>query len=159
MTTENTQSQENNEGSAKVDATPKLVPQSKVDALIAQTVASERAKADADREKAKKYDELLEAQKTEQEKLIGRAEKAEAKLKEYEAAEKAAKLRADIAKELDVPAHLVRGSSEEEIREHAEILKEELGATSLVLPDDGKVPSKAPEGSAEEAFVQMLEGA
>ena len=155
MTKENTQSQENNEGSGEAE---KMLSQTEVNALIAQTVKREREKADADREKAEKYDELLEAQKTEQQKLIERAEKAESKIKAMEAAEKIAALRIEIAEEVEVPASLVRGDSEKEIREHAEALKEELGATSSYVDDDGHVPDKSLEGSAEEAFVSMLEG-
>ncbi|WP_306365447.1 hypothetical protein [Nocardia sp. CC227C] len=75
----------------------------------------QRAKENAD--KAKRFDELEEANKTELQKLLDRAEKAE------RAAEEAriGKLRSDVARETGVPAELIHGGTEEEMRAAAEV--------------------------------------
>ena len=73
----------------------------------------QRAKENAD--KAKRFDEFEESQKTEQQKLIERAEKAERAL----AAAESGRLRASIAAKHGVPEALLSGSTEEELEEAA----------------------------------------
>ena len=77
-----------------------------------------RAKENAD--KAKRLDELEEANKSELEKLLARAEAAEAKIAEREKADAARKLADEVAKAKGVSASVLRGSTREELEAHAD---------------------------------------
>lgn len=115
--------------------------QEELNRIIAERVARERSKfADhADlKKKAEEYDKLVASQQTEQEKILARAEAAEKRAADLEAAEQArvekealaqqvadwkAKIVAD-PKFAGVTASALRGTTEEELREHAAELKE-----------------------------------
>lgn len=101
----------------------------------------EQAKANA--EKAKKFDELEEANKTEQEKLLARAEAAEKKLSEREAKDAAAATAAEVAKEKGVPVSALRGSTKEELEAHADELL-------AILPKKDPAPSADGQGEGEQ---------
>lgn len=77
-----------------------------------------RAKENSD--KAKRLDDLEEAQKSELEKLTARAEAAEAKIAEREKADAARSLAEEVAKEKGVSASVLRGSTKEELEAHAD---------------------------------------
>ena len=74
------------------------------------------AKANAD--KAKRFDEFEESQKTEQQRLADRAATAEAKVVEIEARA----LRAEVAAAKGIPAALLAGSTQEELEASADAL-------------------------------------
>ena len=73
-------------------------------------------KANAD--KAKRFDEFEESQKTEQQRLADRAATAEAKVVEIEARA----LRAEVAAAKGIPAALLSGSTQEELEASADAL-------------------------------------
>jgi hypothetical protein len=100
----------------------------------------DQAKSNA--EKAKKFDELEEANKTEQEKLLARAEAAEKKLADREAKDAAAATAAEIAKEKGVPVEALRGSTREELEAHADAL-------AAILPKKPPVPSADGQGEGD----------
>jgi len=77
----------------------------------------ERAKANEG--KAKSFDDLEEANRTESEKLQARAEAAEKALAERDAKETLTALVAEVAKDKNVPAAILRGATREELEEHA----------------------------------------
>lgn len=97
----------------------------------------DQAKSNAD--KAKKFDELEEANKTEQEKLLARAEAAEKKLADRDAKDAAAATAAEVAKEKGVPVEALRGSTREELEAHAEAL-------AAILPKKPAAPSADGQG-------------
>ncbi|WP_144834093.1 hypothetical protein [Microbacterium sp. BH-3-3-3] len=101
----------------------------------------EQAKANA--EKAKKFDELEEANKTEQEKLLARAEAAEKRIAEREAMDAAAATAAEVAKAKGVPASALRGSTREELEAHADELLE-------LMPKKPAAPSADGQGDGEQ---------
>lgn len=88
------------------------------------------SKANAD--KARQYDELEEAQKTEQQKLLERAEKAERLAAETEARA----MRVEIAAAKGVPASLLSGSSREDLEASADALLEFRGEAAKPTPPD-----------------------
>lgn len=94
-----------------------------------------RAKENAD--KAKRLDDLEEAQKSELEKLTARAEAAEAKIAEREKADAARALAEEVAKDKGVSTSILRGSTREELEAHADSILE-------LLP---KKPKAASDGS------------
>ena len=95
----------------------------------------DRAKANDD--KAKRFDELEEANKSESEKLLSRAEAAEQKLAEREAKEAIAALVADVAKAKGVPAAILRGATQEELEEHADAYLASIPAIPAAPSSDG----------------------
>lgn len=100
----------------------------------------EQAKANAD--KAKRFDEIEEANKTEQEKLLARAEAAEKKLAERDAQDAAKSLAAEIAEAKGVPVTALRGSTREELEEHADQLLS-------ILPQKPPAPSADGQGEGD----------
>lgn len=106
----------------------------------------ERAASNA--EKAKKFDEQEEANKTELEKLKERAEAAERVNAERDAREAAGKLREDIAKEKGfadrkINASALRGTTREELEAHADELL-------AMVPAPAAGPSADGQGAAGE---------
>lgn len=91
-------------------------------------------------EKARKFDESQEANKTDLEKAVSRAESAEKNLSDLEqkvAGLEAANLRAQVANEKRVPADLLTGSTKEELEAAADRLIEFRGELPKAPPADG----------------------
>jgi alanyl-tRNA synthetase len=117
----------------------------------------EQAKSNA--EKAKKFDEHEEANKSEIEKITARAEAAEKAIAERETKEAAAKLREEIATEKGfadrkIKASALRGSTREELEAHADELLELVPAPPAAPSADGQgdvgAPIKDGEMSADD---------
>ncbi|MEV5042706.1 hypothetical protein [Microbacterium sp. LMI1x-1-1.1] len=100
----------------------------------------EQARANAD--KAKRFDEIEEASKTEQEKLLARAEAAEKKLAERDAKDAAKSLATEIADAKGVPAAALRGATREELEAHADELL-------AFLPKPPSAPSADGQGEGD----------
>jgi hypothetical protein len=90
----------------------------------------QQSKANAD--KARQYDELEEAQKSEQQKLIERAEKAERLAAEVEARA----MRVEIAAEKGIPANLLSGTTREDLEASADALLAFRGEAAKPAPPD-----------------------
>lgn len=108
--------------------------------------ASWRTKLRESEEKARQYDELVEAQKSEEQK---RAEELEATKAELDSLKRDAQVRewtAEVSKETGVPASALRGSSLEEIQAHAEELKSFIGQKAepvhQPVPSAGNEPGR-----------------
>jgi predicted kinase len=139
-----TVSQDGNTGGTTSTASNEWKPpatQDELNRIIADRIARVEGKykdAPEARKKAAEYDKLVEAQKTELQKIQERAEAAEKRAADLEAAEAKRQADADAAKQIadwktkianeaafeGVPASALRGSTEEELREHAKELKE-----------------------------------
>ena len=78
------------------------------------------SRAKANFEKAKAYDEAQEAGKSELEKARAKAEKLDGELKAMKAKAERDALVAKVAKETGVPVSLIKGESEDEMREFAQ---------------------------------------
>lgn len=117
-----------------------------------------RAKENAD--KAKRFDEIEEANRTELEKVQARAEAAEKALAEREAAEAAAQLRDDIAKEKGITGSVLRGATREELEAHADALIaagiKASEATSDVQGDVGPPIPKDGDLSSSDVVAKAL---
>jgi hypothetical protein len=143
--------------------------QADLDRIIADRVSRVQAKyADyADlRAKASKFDELAEAQKTELQKAVERAEAAEKRAQEFETAKQIDGWKAEAAKAAGVPASALRGSTQEEIAAHAEELKALIpaqdatpkGAVGPYVPAEGGTPAGAVTGGPGQEFAAFLQG-
>lgn len=98
----------------------------------------------------------LESKATE---LESRATAAEAKVGEFESEKTRTELTGKIADEFKIDATVLRGSTEEELRAHAEALKPLYSApTGGILPDVTKTPTNEPKMSPEHDLVKSIFG-
>lgn len=161
--------------------------QDELNRIISERVAREKAKLDKAleqykdvpdlRKKADEYDKLVASQQTEQEKILARAEAAEKRAQELEAAEQARVEKAELAKQIDdwktkiaadpkfegVPASALRGSTEDELKEHAAILKALLPAPpdprrGAYVPSEGQ-HTGAGKTSPRDEFIDLIANA
>jgi hypothetical protein len=121
-----------------------ITTQGDLDKLVGERLGRERAKyPDYDKYKAaaEKLAQIEEASKTELERAIARAEKAEAKALGYENQAKLEAHKQEVAKETGIPSAVLEGATKEAITAHAERLKPyfKKGAAPVV-PRDGDQP-------------------
>lgn len=119
-------------GKAAPDFTP-ITSQEDLDRIIGKRLERATAKfADYDDLKAKaaKYDEMEEAKKTEIQREREAREAAERERDELRAARERSELMEKVSDETGVPKRLLTGTTEEEMREHAEALLEWQASSS-----------------------------
>jgi hypothetical protein len=103
------------------------------------------------KENSKATEELAEAQK--------RAQEAEDTIKGYKTREEQASMKKKIASEFNVPEELVVGSTEEDMRQFAEVLAKHLKPKAGVkAPHPGKFTTEAGENSAKVELARQLFG-
>lgn len=103
------------------------------------------------KENSKATEELAEAQK--------RAQEAEDAVKGYKTREEQASMKKKIASEFNVPEELVVGSTEEDMRQFAEVLVKHLKPKSGVkAPHPGKFTTEAGDNSAKVELARQLFG-
>ena len=96
------------------------------------------SRAKANFEKAKAYDEAQEAGKSELEKARAKAEKLDSELKAVKAKAAHDEAVAKVAKETGVPASLIKGETEDEMRDFAKSVAEYAKpATGARTPKNG----------------------
>lgn len=124
-----------------------ITSQEALDAIIAKRV-------DRERRKYADYDTLAAKIGTLETDLAA----ATAKVETYEREAAHTALVREVAKEIGVPAELLRGSTREEMTAHGKALAEFLTARSAtpVIPTLGAAPEA--KQSTEQAFVKMLFG-
>jgi hypothetical protein len=101
---------------------PKTFTQEELNGIVEERIKRERAKYegfDDLKAKADKYDEMVEASKTELQKATERAEKLEAILAEKEHAETVRATREKVASETGVPVALLTADTEEACKAQA----------------------------------------
>lgn len=156
----------------------KTFSQEELDRIISERVTREREKfkdySDL-KKKAEEHDKLVASQQTEQEKAIARAEAAEKRAAELEQAEQDRVARAEQAKKIEdwktkiaadskfegVPASALRGSTEEELLEHAAQLKSLLPPPTdprrgAYVPSEGVHTGGAGAQDPRELFAQII---
>lgn len=135
--------------------------QAEMDAVLGERLARERAKYadyDALKEKAEAYDAAAEANKSDLQKATERADALEKELKAIKQANQERELREKIATETGVPASLLRGSSEEDLRSQAEaILTFAKPQTSYPQVKDGGEVTHAVGGKTRDQFRDWFE--
>ncbi len=122
----------------------------------------ERAKSNAD--KAKKFDEHEEANRTELEKAQARAEAAEKVIAERDAKEAASKLRDEVAKDKKfedrkISASALRGSTREELEAHADELLAMFPAPAAAPSATGQGQTGTPIGEGEMSVDDVVAAA
>lgn len=134
--------------------------QAELDEIVKNRVAKEKARFqdyEALKEKASKFDEIEEANKTELQKAT---EKAEALQNQIDAMTKAQTIRemhAKVAKDTGVPAELLHGESEEECMEQAYgILAYKNNAVYPSVKDGGEIQNIETKKSVAEQFADWF---
>lgn len=106
---------------------------------------------------AQRLAEIEESQKTEAQKLQEERDQAKADL----AAERTARLRAEVAAEKGIPANLLSGSTQEELEASADALLAFRGAQEpqkLYVPNEGKSPDLPLNGDGLENKIKQALG-
>jgi len=175
-TDENTKQTEEQKAQAKEPE--RMFTQADIDNAIADRLKSERKKhademakfADYEDMKAKaaKFDEIEAANKSELEKAMEamtaaqkRAEEAEARANALEAKTAHDKMVAKVASEEGVPAALIIGANEDELRASAQALKEYIEAQKPTVPETkagGATPAPDDERKLSERELRAFNG-
>ena len=106
--------------------------------------------------KAKKYDELEEAAKSELQKATEKAANLQKKLDEIEKQNEIRDIRDDVAKTAGVPAGLLSGSTKEECEAQAKALLEYAGKAKYPQVKDGGEISGHIKNTTREQFAQWF---
>ena len=124
---------------------------------LVKTLAAQKESLKELREKAKRLDEIEEANKTELQKALDRAEAAEKAASTAESA----RLRASIAAKHGVPEALLSGSTEEALEEAAAALLAFKGTQPVAPSPDGQgaqgipLPGQAKQITSEDELKQL----
>jgi hypothetical protein len=154
MTEENQNQPEGGEQQART------FTQEQVNALLAKQKREDAAKfGDYDdlKTKAAELDQLKQASKTELEQALDRATKAEAAVAGFQAKEQAKQWAADIVRGSEIPAHVLRGSTREELQAHFDQLKELAPKPKRTPAPSGK-PAGGDTGSRAVQALRALRG-
>ena len=139
----------------------RMFTQAEVNALINKRYAEIKSKYedyDVLKEKAKKFDEAEEASKTELQKATEKADALQAKLDKLEAEKAAIEIREKVAKEKGIPAHLLKGSTEEECNAQADELLAYMNPQGYPdVPDAGEVQHQGKRSTGDQ-FADAMKG-
>lgn len=161
MGTDNQTSQENTQ-TQEPKAEEKIFTQAEANSFLKKEEAKIKAKysdyAEL-KEKAAKFDELAEANKTELEKANERAAKLQAELDGIKKAAELREMREKIATENNIPANLLTGTSEEECKAQVESIKGLLNANGIPTSvSDGGEPNHSGKVSNQTTFANWVKG-
>ena len=106
------------------------------------------------KEKAAKYDEAEEANKSELQKATERADSLQAELNAMKNAEQLRTLREEVSNERGVPANLLTGTTKEECEAQAEQLLNWANPNSYPSVPDGGEPVGAAKKSTRDQFAE-----
>ena len=132
--------------------------QDEVNAIVGKRLAEEKSKfADYEEIKAKaaKFDEAEEANKSELQKAVERANNLEAELNGLKKSEEIRQTREKIATETGIPANLLTGDTEESCKAQAEAIKAFATPNYPKVKDSGEVP-KTVSGNAKADFAEYM---
>lgn len=149
---------ENNEGEPQPTDTPKTFTQDQVNALLAtekRKFGEKYADYDALKEKATKFDDLEQSSKTELQKALDKAAGLESELTTFKQKEQTAVWAAEIVKDSDIPASVLRGSTREELEQHFEQLKALTPKPKRTPVPTGKPAGEGGESRAVAALRQL----
>lgn len=150
---------------ATINETPaseKTFTQAELDAIVTERLSREKKKYegfDELREKAKKFDEIEEANKSELEKATERAKALEAELDGMKKAETLRTMRESVAKELNVPASLLHGEDEDSCKEEAKAILEFAKSNGYPVVRDGGEVTNTTKPSTRQQFASWWDEA
>ena len=148
----------NQENNATTNEQPKteekLFTQDEVNGFFNNRYSEMMAKLNEYEGKAKKYDELEEANKTELQKATERAEKLEAELASMKKAETIREVRSKVATETGVPANLLTGETEEDCKAQANAIMSFAKPVGYPSVKDGGEIQNVAKPSAKQQFAE-----
>lgn len=140
---------------------PRTFTQDEVNAIVGKRLAEEKGKfADYDvlKEKAAKFDEAQEAQKTELQKAMEAAESYKTELEELKKRDELRSIREKVAAETGVPVSLLTSTTEEDCKAQAEaILAFKQPAAYPSIKDGGEAKHASAPATPEEQFKEWFE--
>lgn len=110
-------------------------------------------------EKARAFDEMEEKNKSDLEKALERTNELETELNEIRMRDQIAEWKKAASNETGVPIEVLRGSSEEEIRNHAEALKPHFDKPSGFVGSDGFAVNQNKTRNTSNLFAEAIENA
>lgn len=160
-----TQAAEVNEAAEGQNGFTPITSQEELDKVISRRLTraekSAREKVISDLapelEKAKQFDALQEANKSELEKANERAASAEAEIAKYKHRDQISTWANEISQETGIPANVLRGDTREELQAHAEALKAlipQKDAAPVVNGEGGKPVSGNGSGDWLREMIQ-----
>lgn len=151
---------ENTDGSKQEEFEP-ITTQEELDKIIGKRIMRERDKYknfDEYKNAAKELAQIKEANQSELEKATSRAEKAEKELESLKHAKELSDIAKEVSQETGVPADALRGSTREELQDHAKLLQKYMKEDAApYIGSDGKKPEASEQHSAAEAFEALLD--
>lgn len=138
---------------------PKTFTQEEVNGIIADRLARDRQKyADYEtlKEKASKFDEMEEANKSELQKATERADGLEKQLAELKKANEIQAIKQKISSETGVPAELLTGETEEDCMAQAKAINAYAQPTGYPKVKDGGEVQQAPNASTRNQFAEWF---
>lgn len=138
----------------------KTFTQDEVNAIVGERLKRESAKYadyDALKEKATKFDEIQEANKTELEKANEKAASLEKELADIRKSNEIRDMREKVAKETGVPADLLTGETEEECKAFAEKLNAYKKPESYPSVKDGGEVGGTAKKTTRDQFKEWLD--
>lgn len=139
------------------DQSEKLFTQEQVNSFFNKRYSEMMSKISEYEEKAKKFDELEEASKSELEKATERAAKLEAELKGLKKAAEVQAIKDKISQETGVPASLLSGETEESIKAQADAIKAfASGGQAYPQVKDGGEVVKTSKLDTRQLFAQAM---
>lgn len=156
---EETVLQENGTETAEIQE--RTFTQAEMDAIISDRLKRDRAKYadyDAMKEKAAKYDEAVEANKTELQKQTEKAEALQAQLDALTKADEIRRIREKVSNATGVPTTLLLGETEESCSEQAQAILAYKNDTKTTYPNvkDGGEVQKIQHKSVEDQFADWF---
>ena len=107
------------------------------------------------KEKAAKYDELAEKNKSELEKATEKAAKLEAQLAGLKKDAEIRKMREAVASETKIPVNLLTADDEDACRAQAKAVLEFAKPGQQIIPDGGE-PGHNPSGKTRDQFAEWI---
>jgi len=145
----------NTQSAEQTEQTPKTFTQEDVDRIVAKRIAR-YSDYETLKGKAAKYDEQVEASKSELQKATERADGLQAELDAIKNAQAINSMREEVAKAKGVPAALLTGSTREECEALADALIEWGKPNGYPSVPDGGEPNGHSKKSTREQFAEWF---
>ena len=151
-----------NQDNQAIENPERTFTQAEVDAIVGDRLKRDRQKyADYEtlKEKADKFDEMEESNKSELQKAIERGDALQVELDKLKGANAVRELRNKVADETGVPAHLLTGSTEEECREQASAIAEYAKPSGYPSVRDGGEVRNTGKPTTRQQFAEWANNA
>lgn len=146
-----------NQENKAIETTEKTFTQAEVDAIVGDRLKRDRAKYadyDALKEKADKFDQLEESNKSELQKAIERGDALQTELDTLKSANAIRDMRTKIADETGVPAYLLTATDEDACREQAKGILEYAKPSGYPQVRDGGEVVKTGNLTTRQQFAE-----